>query len=196
MKRKNWNDELIIDSIHEVIDHYELDRMPSRKEIELYFGNSSLTNAMSKRGGYEKYANLLGLDMKSSETVFGKTFEVIVSGMLKEKGFSVEMTGARFPYDLLVNGSVKIDVKASKHCNYGSGDFYSFNLESKLPRCDAFIAIGIDDKKHIEKVLIIPSVVMAGKSQLSVGICNSKYDKYKDRWDIIANLSEAFMSVC
>ena len=196
MKRKNWNDELIIDSIHEVIDHYELDRMPSRKEIELYFGNSSLTNAMSKRGGYEKYAKLLGLDMKRSETVFGKTFEVIVSDMLKGKGFSVEMTGARFPYDLLVNGSVKIDVKVSKHCNYGSGDFYSFNLESKQPRCDVFMAIGIDDKKHIEKLLMIPSVVMTGKSQLSVGICNSKYDKYKDRWDIIANLSEAFMSVC
>ena len=96
----------------------------------------------------------------------------------------MERTGVRFPYDILVNGKTKIDVKASRLFKGRTGFFYTFNLESKYPKCDFYIAYCINERDIAEKVLIIPACVMAGKSQLSVGE-NSIYDKYNFRWDLI-----------
>ena len=59
------------------------------------------------------------------------------------------------------------DVKASRLYRGKQGEFYTFNLESKYPKCDFYIAYCINESDVAEKVLIIPACVMAGKSQLS-----------------------------
>lgn len=42
----------------------------------------------------------------------------------------------------------------------------------------------LDEIENVIKTLIIPSIVLYGKTQLAVGK-TSKYDIYKDRWDLI-----------
>ena len=45
---KKWTKEEIEKSILKVVDEYELNRMPSRSEVESFFGDTSLTNAISR----------------------------------------------------------------------------------------------------------------------------------------------------
>ena len=41
-----WTKELVIGKIREVMQELDVDRMPSRKECENYFGNCALANVM------------------------------------------------------------------------------------------------------------------------------------------------------
>lgn len=186
-----WNTDLIIKGIHEVKEYYELDRMPTCSEIEAYYRNSCLTNRISKTGGFGKYAKDLGLKIKDSESKLGIQFENYALKLLRRYGYDVELTAIKHPYDLLVNGRVKIDVKVSRNTISKTGEFYTFNLEKKQQTCDVYIAICINSNKEVQKVYVIPANVMNGKKQLSVGLHHSKYDYYLNKYSIIRSLDVA-----
>ena len=107
-----WTDELIKEKVIEVKEKLGLDRMPSRKECANYFHNDALVNAVSRRKKWYKLAEELGLEVKNSETYFGKSYEAKTEEMLNGMGFEVRKMSQNFPYDLLVD-CVKVDVKAS-----------------------------------------------------------------------------------
>ena len=44
-----WTDEIIKNKILEVVKFYNLDRMPTRSEVEVYFGDYSLSNAIDRK---------------------------------------------------------------------------------------------------------------------------------------------------
>ena len=46
-----WTDEEITEKIIEIVKFSHLDRMPTRKEVEQYCGDTSLTNAVTRRTG-------------------------------------------------------------------------------------------------------------------------------------------------
>ena len=109
-----WSDELIKERVLEVKTALNLDRMPSQRECEDYFHDSALSNAVHRRGGWYQLAADLGLPLKESETYFGKTYEANVADLLRGMGFEVRRMSQNFPYDLLVDDCVKVDVKASR----------------------------------------------------------------------------------
>lgn len=194
-KGVRWTDELIKEKILEVMNGLSLDRMPSRKECEQYFHNCCLTNAVTKRNGWYALAAELNLPIKESETYFGKTQETVAEEMLIAKGHSVRRMSQNFPYDLLVDDSVKIDVKAS-HLYHGKlGDFYTFNLEKKFATCDIYILFALNDDNTERETFIVPSKFVIAQSQISIGAVTSKYDKYIDKWDYIEAYSNFFASV-
>jgi len=164
--------------------------MPSFKMMDEYTGNSGLSNAVSKHGGHKKIAEMLNLKIQKSETEYGRNFEIYCLHEIEDRFlYECEQMTVRHPYDLLVDGSVKIDVKASRKLKCHNGLSFSFNLEKKNPTCDIFVCFCID-KDEIIKTYIIPSCVLSGKSQLSVGIQKSIYDKYLDRWDLVKKYVE------
>ena len=79
-----------------------------------YYHDTSLTNAVSKRMGWYRLAQMMGLPIKDSETYFGKRHEESAKEMLIAKGFEVRRMPQNFPYDLFVNDRIKVDVKASR----------------------------------------------------------------------------------
>lgn len=182
-----WTDELIKQKVLEVIDALKLDRMPSRKECENYFHNTALTNAISDRCGWYNLAKELGIEIKESETHFGKTYEARATEMLQGMGFEVRRMSQNFPYDLLVDDCVKIDVKASRLYRGKQGNFYSFNLEKSFATCDFFILLTVSDDDTIERKMIVPSSHVIANNQISVGEHKSKYYQYTDRFDLIEN---------
>ena len=99
----------------------------------------------------------------------------------------------RYPYDLLVGNNIKVDVKVSKMYN-NTIKMYTFNLEKRFPTCDIFVAYCIDDNKNIVKTYVIPSAILSGITQLSVGIDKSKYDIYLDKWDIVDKYAKFYAS--
>lgn len=172
-----WNDDKVKETILKVKKSLNLNRMPTKKEIELVMGNSSLTSKISRTKGYYGWAKELKLDIKESETTFGKKYEYIVKEYLENKGYQIEKMPQNYSFDLLINNFVKIDVKVAKP--YTAPDktiWHTFNLYKKYAYCDIYIALCLDNNENIQKMLIIPSFKCQIK-QLSVGK-ESKYDKY------------------
>lgn len=192
MSKGKWTETTIISGIQEVIDELELDRMPSFKEIKTYYQNCALTNAISKNEGIYYYANLMGYEIKDSETAFGKRAETEVSEMLIADGYDVTKMSQNFPYDLLVNNAVKIDVKASKLYHTDTAAFYTFNLEKPYCTCDLYVFKTVSDDE-VCRFYIIPSCHIFNKTQISIGEHKSIYYKYENRWDYIEQYS-SFMS--
>lgn len=190
-----WDDENIKKAILQVKDACELDRMPSRKECVDYFGNNALAGAVSRRcGGWYALAKEMDLPIKKSETYFGKRQESEVCEMLIAKGFEVERMPQNFPYDILVDNCVKVDVKASHLFHGKQSNFYTFYLGKKHATCDVYVLLALDDDNNTTDCFIVPSCFVRN-SQISMGECVSKYHKYKDRWEYIGILSKYFISL-
>ena len=191
-----WTDDLIKKSVREVMDAFELDRMPSRKECERHFGNGCLANVVTKReGGWYALADEMGLSMKHSETYFGKRHEAIAVDMIRAHGFNAERMTQNFPYDILVNGNIKVDVKVSHLYKGAKGNFYSFGLEKKFATCDIYILFTVSDENDITGTYIVPSKFVMRNKQISMGERKSKYERFKDKWDYVELYSDFYASV-
>lgn len=169
--------------------------MPSKAIVEKINGDSRLSNAISKHGGFFVWAKRLGLEMLDSETKTGKLYEEFcvnyITNILKKQ---CETTSVKHPYDLLVCNNVKIDVKAGHLYKGANGNFYTFNLEKKQPTCDIFICYCINDME-IEKTYVIPSCFLSGKCQLSIGEVESSYDHFKDKWEYIEKYESFYKEI-
>lgn len=191
-----WSDESIKAAVKEVMSALELERMPSRSECLRYFQNGSLCNAISKRkGGWYGLADEMNLPIKDSDTWLGKRQERIVAEMLREKGFGVEQMSQNFPYDLLVDDYIKVDVKASRLYRGKLGNFYSFNLEKRFATCDIYVLLALTDSNEIARTFIVPSKFVMKNTQISIGEITSKYDRFEDKWEHFDAMSNFLESI-
>ena len=123
----------------------------------------------------------------------GKEYEEKAWKLLKEQGHRVELMPYKHPYDLLVDGVVKVDVKvgnlrAAEKC----GNRYSFHIGKKPSTCDAFILYGINEGE--EKRFFIPSLVLGDIADVSIGEIDSEYNKYIDDISLIKRLYYGVLS--
>lgn len=192
----NWTEEKIINALSKMVKETKQKTMPTHTEIFAFYGDFKLTNAIRRHGGTKYYANLLGLEIKRCESQFGEIYEdKFISELYKQLGLTGMKTLPRYPYDVLVENAVKIDVKVSKPVQTRNSAYYSCNLEKKQQTCDIFVFYCIDAENEDAKMYIVPSSVLSGKTQFSVGIHTSVYDNYLCRWDIISDYVE-FMKGC
>lgn len=189
----DWTDELIEQKIMEVVNTLQIDHFPTHTEIIKVLGNKGLAAKISKHKGTVYWAEKLGLPLKYSETSFGNKFEVeAISDIFENTGLHSVQTSSRHPYDLIVDNSVKVDVKVSKEfTNNCKSKAFTFNLEKREPTCDIFLLYCLNDDETKRKVLIIPSCSLLGQTQIGIGD-KSKWDFYIDRWDFIEQYSTFF----
>lgn len=181
---KKWDYEKIKTGILEVVTAMKLNRMPTSSEVANYYGNYSLASKVSKLdGGWYGLAKDLGLSIKESETTFGKEYEYKIQDKIVSMGFEVQKMSQNFPYDLLVNNAIKVDVKASRLYKGKEGNFYSFNLEKPYTTCDIYVLVAKGESS--ENIFVIPSKFVFNTTQISIGEFNSKYYKYKDAWSYL-----------
>lgn len=189
-----WTDAEIAMGIRDMVDNLGLERMPTRNEVAAYYGNS-MACAVTRRIGWYNLAKQLGLRLKECETTVGKLHEYLLAEELTGMEFQVRKMPQNFPYDLLIDDAVKIDVKASRLYRGKQGNFYTFNLEKPFCTCDIYALRLVDDNDAIVETLIVPSKEVACNTQISVGQTHSKYYKYAKRWDIIRKYSDFSRSV-
>lgn len=184
---EQWNYEKICESIRKVAIELGLERIPTYAEMRSYYGNDRLTNAISKAGGISKFQSAVNLPVKESETAFGNSCENLCAAQIEDiVGLKAVRMNAKYPYDILANGTVKIDVKSGHlYETPNKQRFYTFNLEKRDQTCDVFVCYCMSRTNIIQKTYIIPSCALSGKTQLSVGENKSAYDVYLDCWDII-----------
>lgn len=192
----NWTDELIRKSILEVVEHIGVKRMPTACEIKDYHGNSKLVGAIANRGGFMTWAEKMDLPMKDGDVMLGISYEKYTKELLEKKGFECIHTSTKFPYDLLVDGKVKIDVKVSHLVDMGNGSAYTFKIAKNMPKCDLYIAHCLNENTgKVAKTYIIPAHVLTGMSQLSIGKGCSKYDAYLNRWELIKRFNDSLVGL-
>ena len=180
-----WTDESIKSSILEFVKQYELNRMPSVSELRNN-NKGDLAVAISKRGGFFAWAEKLNLSVKKSETELGKSFENLFREQVSQE---VKLNSAqmpmKFPYDVLIEGCVKVDVKCGFLYKGKEGRYYTFNLEQENRKSDLLACYCLKEDKSVHKLYIIPSILLQGKKQLSIGEVKSIYDKYLNGYHLI-----------
>lgn len=191
--KTKWNEQLIRDRIIEVVSDLGIKRMPTAKEMNDFYGNSSLSNKISKTIGFVGWAKKLGLSIVKSDTNFGKLGEDIAEKYLIGKGYKVIKMATKYPFDLLVDGNVKIDVKISKLKFINGYAVNSFGLSKKYPTCDIYMLIALNEKYETDRIFIIPSKKLY---QLSVSVGEkSTYDKYVDKTEYIDIYNNFYKSI-
>lgn len=179
-----WTDTEVKKQILQVKEALCLDRMPTRNEIQKVMNNTSLTDRISRTKGYYGWAKELKLNIKSSETSFGKKYEKIIREILENKKYKVKNMSQNYHFDLLINENVRIDVKVAKpYKNRDNSIYHTFNLSKKYSSCDIYIIVCLDNNECIERLLIIPSY-KCKITQLSIGK-ESIYNIYQNRFDFI-----------
>ncbi len=187
-----WTDEKIKQGILDSIKVLQIDRMPTANELK-DIGRNDLHCKVSRTKKYRGWAEELGLELKESETVKGNKYEDYVAEVLEGLGYEVERMTTKHPFDLLVNGSLKIDVKVgAPHTHFGTR-CHTFRPSKKFATCDLYICIGLDEEENIEKQFIIPSKFA---QLVTLNICNdSKYNAFLDRWDYVNRFVEFYHSI-
>lgn len=192
-KRKppiKWTDDKIEAGVKECMKTLAIDRMPSSTEFK-DIGRTDIHCALSKHPlKYSGWAEKLGIKQKSSDTVKGQKYEVILENILKAKEYEVERMTTKYPYDFVVNEHVKVDVKVgAPHHHFGTR-CHTFRPSKKHPTCDLYICIALDEQEEIEKIFVIPSKFA---QIVTLNICNdSKYNAFIDRWDYIDRYTEFY----
>lgn len=174
-----------MEELNFMIKETGIKRMPTRTEVDKFFGDTRLSNAISKKSAWYSIAEELNLDLKESDTNFGVMFENLAEEQMIAMGYVVEKTTQNHPYDLLINGSIKIDVKVSKLYKGAQGNFYSYNLEKRMATCDIYILYMVNDDDKVIDRLVIPSKFVMKNTQISIGEINSKYRYYSEKWEYI-----------
>lgn len=194
---RKWKDGEVEEAIMNIVKTLKLDHFPTKKEMIDFYGDRALSNKVSKGGGSRYYAELLNLKLVSCESEFGNFYEEFaIDDIAQNTGLRSIHTDIRYPYDILTDGNIKVDVKSSKKIKRKNTAFpyYSFNLEKREPTCDLFIFYCLDDECEIERTVIIPSCILSGKTQVGMGGL-SKWDAYKDKWDYFKMYDEFYKTV-
>ena len=190
--KSKYSEDFIEREIKRVMVSLNIERMPSKAEIELVTQNTMLTNLICKTYGFYGWAKKLLLETKTSATQKGIKKEVECAEFLTDMGMSVALTSVKFPYDILVENVTKIDVKVSNGYTCSKGFWFSFNLEATMPKSDFYVFYCVSDVCN--KTIVLPAHIMNGKGQFSVGI-TSVYDEYIDRWDLVKKHVEFMKSM-
>jgi hypothetical protein len=196
MGRKNetrWTNEFLEQQIKNVMGELQIDRMPTRSEIFSVRFNDPLHNGIVRHGGYDYWAKKLGLLIKNSESKTGWKQEEVAIKLLENKGYSVKAMSHRCPFDIMINDSVKIDVKASKPWVLKGIRQHTFGINKKNPTCDIYMVFALDDFGGTERLFIIPSIELK-----LVTMCigqKSKYNKFIDRWDFIDKYDSFYKTI-
>lgn len=191
--RRVWTEELIELSIRKLMEESGIDHFPSHKLIRQK--DCGLDCAITRNGGYIFWKKKLGLlDPKEIQSLTGWYGESLLEARLLKENFVVEKEPVTCIYDYTINHCVKIDCKFS-HIYHGiNGDFFSFNLGSSYHDCDIFICI-CEFSKSKCKYYVIPSIMLNGQKQISMGIESTKWFVYENRFDLIKQYEDFYSQI-
>lgn len=90
-----------------------------------------------------------------------------------------------------VDDAVKVDVKTANQTLANGSKSWSFNLEKINPTCDLYFLIA--RKGNEDAIYIVPSAI--NQSQICIGN-NTKYEVYRDRYDIVEAMVRVLKRYC
>jgi hypothetical protein len=148
-------------------------------------GQGDLAQQIAKKGGFFKWAERLGLAREHSDSDTGWDGEKRVQKVLESAGFQVDRsTAVKWPFDLLVNKVLRIDVKSANFTCYGpcKGWFYRIG---KAPQADLIALHQLDTgETYWIPWHIIPH------SNVTISKDGGKWARYKEALWIVQSMLE------
>lgn len=181
--RKTWTDQMIAADLIRLSGETMV--MPSNQVLS-EVGRGDLSNAISRRGGFQAWADRLGLKRGKSDSDTGWDGEIALTEKLRAEGFVPErITGVKSPFDLLIDSHVRIDVKSANYAEYGvcKGWFYRLG---KYPQADIIAFYQLDTKD----CYFIPWQ-FCPKSNVTISRSGGKYKEFKNRYDLVTQIRDA-----
>lgn len=179
-----------------LFDEYVNNRMTDLEIAEKYGLTRTAISKMRKRVGVK------------SKDFTGQRGESLAIDELLSRGFKVENMNKKsmtYPFDLLINDSIRIEVKSAtlldgyyRYILTESSENGNIESETRIrlnngrtkkrfdKTCDFILLVGIDPATQ-NKFFLIPSNKLPESIQ-TIGIpssLNSKYAVYNDRWDFL-----------
>jgi hypothetical protein len=113
-----WTEETFVTDLKTVCD--AIGRFPTVSELRKH-GRNDLACQIVRRGGFRAWSEKLGVPFVHSDSDTGWDGELAFSQLLTSLGFTVTVRKSmKCPYDLLVDGCVRVDVKTAKYASYGN----------------------------------------------------------------------------
>lgn len=139
--RRHWTDEAVETEIRQICE--ALGHFPSSSELRTMERND-LAAQVSRRSGFIYWSERVGFKRRESDSDTGWRGEDDAARSLQEFGFSVtRRAGVTWPFDLLLDGVLRVDVKATRLHRYGHslGWFYRIGKE---PQSDLILLWQLD----------------------------------------------------
>lgn len=121
----------------------QIGKMPSVSYLR-ETGRNGLMCAITRRGGFLKWSERLGLNRSTSDSDTGWEGEKMVESILARHLLPVSKPGAvKSPYDLLVDGCLRVDVKSARFAEYGYSKGWFYRI-GKWPQADVIALLKLD----------------------------------------------------
>ena len=192
-KKKKWDNDIIEKEILRIKNDININHMPTREQVLLDKMGNSLSSAICRTGGFRGWAKKLNLEFKDCESKDGWAYEDKVFDLLINQGYKIKKMTTGYPYDLLINNKIKIDVKMSRPHYVNDKRYHTFGINKIYSTCDLYILVALNDLDDIEKILIIPGYILRVVT-LTISQ-NNKYDKYINRWDLIEQYNNFYNNI-
>ena len=133
----------------------------------------------------------MSLKQKKSETALGIHGEQVMADVLRGLGFTVEATSVKHPYDLLIDGCVKVDVKTANTSYVRGCPVHAYRLAKKQHTCDFYVFFENDT----DAIYVVPAHVCTGQVQVEMGSGSKRYAKFKDAFYLIRECVKLFQAM-
>lgn len=180
--QKKWTDALIESELRGVAD--AMGTFPTTSELR-EVGRNDLACAVGKSGGFIHWSERLGLSRKPSDSDFGWEGEKAFVDLCTAQGLTaVRCDGVKAPWDITVNGALRIDVKAARWHVYRQTGGWHFRI-GKRPQADVVVLYQADRGDFY-------GVPWWACPTTSITLMESggKYAPFKNNWDRIKGMLE------
>lgn len=179
-ERKRWTDDMIASRI---IKHVGgTGKFPTNTELQKT-GQNDLACQISKKGGYVYWANRLGMNRGVYDSDVGWEGEKKAQTLFEARGFTVVRSERiQWPFDLLVNNCLRVDVKTASYAAYGASTGWFFRI-GKSPQAD-LIALYRSDK---DDMYLIPWYHVP-KTNITISPTGMKYSRFLNAYEIVERM--------
>lgn len=127
------------------------------------------------------WSSKLGISRRISDSDTGWKGEKNILDLLRNKGFHAERTSSKSaPFDILVDGIVRLDIKSANYAEYGNCRGWFYRL-GKTPQSDLIVLHQLDTLDNY----VLPWN-HCPTSNMTISRDGGKYSQYINRWDILS----------
>lgn len=178
--RTRWTDAKLEEAIRGIAS--ELGHFPSNAELS-EMGRLDVANRITRSGGFRHWASLTGIPHVSSDSNTGWAGEDAAAHRLEALGFTVTAReGVKCPYDLLVDGVLRIDVKAASYQEYGRTKGWFFRI-GKQPQADMIMLWQLD-----KGIFYAIPWYLCPFTNVTISRSGGKYVAFQDNVDVIRKM--------
>ena len=139
--RTNWNDNLVESSLRPIVN--AIGYFPSARNLR-DMGRTDLAVQIGRRGGFVAWSDRMSATRRRSDSDTGWLGEEKYASLLINLGYEVQpRASVKSPYDLVVGGVLRVDVKSASFVSYGRGGGWYYRI-GKYVQSDLVVLFQLD----------------------------------------------------